>query len=136
MKLHRSKSVGSPLFFIAPAFSVALLLVFFVLLSASFMVQPGVTVAMPESPFILMPQRNPQIISITAAPISTIYFENQEVDLPSLKKMLEAEPEQTRESRTIVVKADRFAPYDQVSGVINLAMQLGFPTVLAASAGR
>ena len=130
MKLARSAGLHPALLSIAPALNVILLLVFFIVLSTSFLLQPGVAVAVPDSPFLLAPQRDPRVVSVTAPPLSAVYFENGQVSLDALRAELSS---QRARITTVVIKADRQAPLDLVSQVINIALELGYPTVLATS---
>lgn len=133
MKLRRSSAPHPVLIVFAPALALALLLIFFLLLSTSFMLQPGVAVNVPLSPFLLSPQRNPRIISVTAPPLSAIFFDNEEVDLTRLREALQ---ELQGRSQTIIVKADKRALYENVSAVLNVALATGFPVVLATAEER
>lgn len=130
MKLQRSPTPHPALMFIAPALDVVLVLIFYIILSTSFLLQPGVGVSVPDSPFLLAPQRDPLIISIVAAPLSAIYFENEETNLEELKKKLHA-----RASRrhTLIIKTDRHAPFEKLAAVMNISLGLGYPTVIATS---
>ncbi len=130
MKLERSPGPHPALMFIAPSLDVVLVLVFYIVLSTSFLLQPGVAVSVPESPFLLAPQRDPLIVSIVAAPSAAVYFENEEVSLEELRARLER---RTSRNNTIIVKADRRAPVDQLSEVMNITLALGYPTVIATS---
>jgi biopolymer transport protein ExbD len=126
------RTAGPPpaLIFVAPALNVVLILLFFLVLSTSFLLQPGVAVAVPDSPFLLAPQRDPQVVSVTGAPTSAVYFENQQVSFETLRSKLEA---QSGSKRTIVIKADRLAPFDLVARVMTVSLKLGYPTVVATS---
>ena len=130
MKLERSQPPLPAFLFIAPALDVILALVFFIVLSTSFLLQPGVEVAVPDSPFLLAPQRDPLIVSILAPPLSSIYFENMEVDAARLREKLES-----RKSRnhTLIIKTDKHASFDQLALVMNISLELGYPTVIATS---
>ncbi len=97
------------------------------------MLQPGVAVNVPQSPFLLSPQRNPRIISVTAPPLSAIFFENEEMDLTRLREALRRI--QGR-SQTIIIKADKRALYENISAVLNAALETGFPVVLATAEER
>jgi biopolymer transport protein ExbD len=130
VKLRRSLAPNPVLIAFAPAFGLALNLIFFLLLGTSFMLQPGVAIDVPRSPFLLSPQRNPRIISVTAPPLSTIFFENEEVDLARLRERLQKLPGR---SQTIIIKADKRALYENVSAVMNVALETGFPVVLATA---
>ena len=130
MKLVRTPEPHPALIFVAPALDVVLILVFFLLLSTSFLLQPGVSVSVPDSPFLLAPQRNPQVVSVTAAPTSAVYFENQQVSFELLRSKLESQPGR---NRTLIIKADRLAPFDLIAHVMAVSLELGYPTVLATS---
>ena len=130
MKLRRSPIPHPALLFLAPALGLLLILIFFLLPSTSFLLQPGVAVSVPQSPFLLSPQRNPRIISITAPPMSAVFFENEETDLGGLRETLQ---KIRGRSQTIIIKADKRALYEKVSSVMNVALELGFPVVLATS---
>lgn len=133
MKLVRSPGLHPALIFIAPALDVILSLIFFIILSTSFLLQPGIAVSVPQSPFLLAPQRDPQIISVTAAPVPAIYFDDAEVSAPELREKLQA---QGSRKRTIIIKADRQTPFDKVNEVLTIALELGFPAVIATSEAR
>ena len=130
MKLVRTAEPHPALIFVAPALDVVLILLFFLVLSTSFLLQPGVAVSVPDSPFLLAPQRDPQVISVTAAPTSAVYFENQQVSFETLRGKLES---QNGRKRTIVIKADRLAPFDLIARVMTVSLELGYPTVVATS---
>lgn len=130
MKLQRSPALHPALIFIAPSLDVVLLLVFYIVLSTSFLLQPGVSVAVPDSPFLLAPQRDPLVISILAAPLSAVYFENEETTLDELGEKLRA---RTSRQHTLIIKTDRQAPFEKLAAVMNLSLGLGYPTVIATS---
>lgn len=130
MKLERSPGPHPALMFIAPSLDVVLILIFFIVLSTSFLLQPGVAVTVPDSPFLLAPQRDPLVVSLVAAPSGAVYFENEQVTLEELRSRLEKRP--TR-NNTIVVKADRRAAVETLTRVMNITLVLGYPTVIATS---
>lgn len=107
-----------------------MVLIFFLLLSSTFLLQPGIAVSMPQSPFLLSPQRDPRIITVTAPPLSAIFFENEEMDLPTLQERLKRI---RGRSQTIIIKADRKALFENLSGVMNTALEQGFPVVIATA---
>ncbi|MEI6071787.1 MAG: biopolymer transporter ExbD [Verrucomicrobiae bacterium] len=133
MKLVRSPGLHPALLFVAPALGVVLSLIFFIVLSTSFLLQPGVAVSVPDSPFLLAPQRDPQVVSVTAAPLAAVYFENGPVSFEVLRERLASGGGR---KRTIIIKADRLAPFDLVARVMAVALELGCPTVLATNEDR
>lgn len=130
MKLERSPGPHPALMFIAPALDVVLALVFFIVLSTSFLLQPGIAVSVPDSPFLLAPQRDPLVVSLVAAPASAVYFEDELVSLDELRSRLERRP--TR-NNTIIVKSDRLTAVEDLARVMNITLALGYPTVIATS---
>jgi len=130
VKLERSPGLHPALLFVAPSLGVVLSLIFFIVLSTSFLLQPGVEVSVPDSPFLLAPQRDPQVVSVTAAPLAAVFFENEQVSLEMLRARL-ASGEGRK--RTVIIKADRLAPFDLVARVMSVALGLGYPTVIATN---
>ncbi|MBU6182360.1 MAG: biopolymer transporter ExbD [Verrucomicrobia bacterium] len=130
MKLERTPGPHPALMFIAPSLDVVLVLVFFLVLSTSFLLQPGISVDVPDSPFLLAPQRDPLVVSVLAPPVSAAYFENERVDAAQLRKKLADRPSR---NNTIIIKADREAPFERVSEILNISLGLGYPTVIATS---
>jgi len=100
-------------------------------LSANFVLQPGVAVSAPPSPFLLGAQQNQQIISITGGAVPAIYFRDQKISLERLGPLLDAAK---RENRSIIIKADRQTPYELVVAVTNAALQHGISSVSLAGA--
>jgi biopolymer transport protein ExbD len=131
MKLHRTKEYNFGWLVVFPLVDVVFLLIFFLLLSSNFMLQPGIAVSVPFSRFMLGPQQNPQIISITGGAASAIYFRDQKTTLEQLGPLLDAAK---RENRSIIIKADRSTPYELVIAVTNAAVEHGISSVSLATA--
>ena len=130
MKLSRTKEYNFGWLVLFPLLDVVFLLVFFLLLSSNFILQPGISVSVPFSRFTLGPQINQQIISITGGAAPAIYFRDQKITLDQLGGALEAAK---REGRSIIIKADRLTPYEMVVGVANAALEHGITSVALAT---
>ena len=113
-----------------PLLDVLFLIIFFLLLSSNFVLQPGISVNVPLSKFMLAPPVKYEIISITSGGVPAIYFRDQPVTQEEFAKRLGELPVK---ERTLIVKADRAAPYEVVAGVMNEGLKLGFSVVLAGS---
>jgi len=113
-----------------PVLTVGALLVFFVLLGGTFLLQPGISVRVPTSPFLLAPQRNPKVVAITSAPVPGIFYDNTRVNADQLATMLDAS---AGVSNTLVIKADRLAPVELVVQVFTMATDQGYNVVLATA---
>ena len=130
MKLSRTKEYNFGWLVLFPLLDVVFLLVFFLLLSSNFILQPGISVSMPFSRFTLGPQINQQIISITGGAAPAIYFRDQKITLDQLGPALDAAK---REGRSIIIKADRLTPYEMVVEVANAALERGITSVALAT---
>jgi biopolymer transport protein ExbD len=134
MKLSRTKDYNFGWLLIVPLLDVVFLLVFFFLLSSNFILQPGIAVSMPFSRFTLGPQINQQIISITGGAVPALYFRDQKITLEQLGPLLDAAKSH---SGSIIIRADRFTPYEMVVQVANAALEHGITSVaLATSPAR
>ena len=134
MKLERTITYNFGWLVLVALVNVAFLLVFFLLLSSNFILQQGISVAMPFSRFTLGPQANQQIISIAGGAVPAIYFRDQRVTMEQLGPLLDAAK---REGQSIIIKADRSTSYETVAGVTNAALEHGITSVaLAASSPR
>src|SRR6187397_333156 len=102
MKLSRTKDYHFGWLGVISMIDVVFLLIFFLLLSSNFVLQPGVEISLPLSRFTLGPQLNPQIISITGGPVPAVYFRDQKVALEQLGPLLDAAQ---KEGRPVIIKA-------------------------------
>lgn len=130
MKLRRAPAINPMLMFLVPAIQIPLLLLLFVFLGASFLLQPGISISVPDSPFVLSPRREPRVITIPAPPSSAIFFDDRQTDLVGLRGSLEP---LRGHSQTIVIRADKLAVYNRVVEVLNVALGMGFQVVLATA---
>ena len=130
MKLHRTVKYDPELFNLIPWINVLFLVVAFATLGSAFVVQPGLAVTLPVSSFALSPQRHPQIVSITAGALPTIYFQDQKVEIKELEERLS---HSGSKDRSLVIRADRAVPYELVSAVMNLGLRQGYAVAVAAT---
>lgn len=130
MKLTRTTNYHFGWLGVVPLIDVVFLLLFFFLLSSTFVLQPGISVSLPFSRFTLGPQINQQIISITGGAAPVIYFRDQKVSLDQLGPLLDTA---RSEGRPIIIKADRFTPYELVVAVTNAALEHGISSVALAT---
>jgi biopolymer transport protein ExbD len=114
----------------APALGALLSLVFFLLLGGLFILQPGVELKVPDSPFLLLPQHDPQVVSVTGAPLPQIYFDHQVVTPSELEEALH----KTGRTGSLIIKADKLAPYDLLLQIMTIGVHCGFSVVLATGA--
>jgi biopolymer transport protein ExbD len=130
MKLNRTKEYNFGWLILLGLVDLIFLLVFFLLLSSNFILQPGISVSMPFSRFTLGPQTNQQIISITGGAAPAIYFRDQKITLEQLGPLLDTAK---REGQSIIIRADRSTSYEAVAAVTNAALEHGITSVALAA---
>ncbi len=129
MKLTRTKNYQFGWLLLFPLLDVVFLMIFFLLLSSNFVLQPGISVSVPFSKFMLAPPVKYEIISITNG--ATVYFRDQKIAVEELGPLLERA---RKEDRSIIIKADKATPYETVIRVANVALEHGVPSVALATA--
>ena len=130
MKLHRTVRYNPELFIVIPLVNVLFLLLAFITVSRTFILQPGISVALPVSSFSVGPQRNSHVISITGGAAPVIYFKDEKVALADLGQAL---ARVGSAERSLIIRADRATPFDLVSQVMNAGLERGFSVVVAAA---
>jgi biopolymer transport protein ExbD len=133
MKLERTLKFNPALFSVVPLINVIFLVVLFFTLSSRFVLQPGLAVTLPASSFTLGPRLDAQIVSVTAAPVPTIYHRDHRVSLDELRQRL---AETKVGERSLIIKADKSTPYDMVVRITDEALKLGFSVILATDSER
>jgi biopolymer transport protein ExbD len=130
MKLERNFQVNPALIGVVPLVNVMFLVVLFFALGSRFLLQPGVAISLPTSSFVLTPTLTPQLITITSAPVPSIYHGDRRIDLAELGTHLSSI---RGKDRSLVIKADRSTPYELLMRVMNAGLEQGFSVVLATS---
>lgn len=131
MKLRRTTRCNVWLMNLVPMVDVVFLLLIFFLLSMSLVLQPGVQVQVPFSPFLLGPLSNPTIISITAPPHPRIYLDAREVGVGEIASILKEKGDGA--SRMMLIKADINTSYELVARVASACIEAGHQVVLATT---
>lgn len=130
MRLQRAFRLRGTVPVITGALNVILLLLFYVLLSTSFLLRPGIAVELPASRSLLTAMQDPMVLAVTGGPGAAVYFEDRLVDTDQLGARLDAH---RGSSRQLVIKADRDAPLALVAQVTELALARGYSVALAAA---
>jgi len=130
MKLVRTFQFRVELFHVLPLVNVLFLALLLFALSSRFTLQPGLSLSMPSSPFTLAPQQNPLVLSITAAPLPTLYLMEERVSLEELDVLLQ---DRQLAGRPLVIRADRATPYETITEASNVCLRRGFAVALAFS---
>ncbi len=130
MKLTRTVRLNPYLIFLVPLADLTFVLVLLFLSSTTFLLRSGISVRLPHSRFVLGPEQNPLILTVTASPYPTIYCRDGKFTLAELPKGLAGEQ---RENAEVVIRADRDTPHGLVVQVMDLCLERGFNVVLATT---
>jgi biopolymer transport protein ExbD len=130
VKLERNFKINPALVGVVPLINVMFLVLLFFTLGSRFVLQSGMAISLPTSTFTLTPSREPQLVTITASPIPSIYHGDQRIALEELGPRLKEVP---GKDRSLVIKADSTTSYDLLMSVVNVGLQQGFSIVLATS---
>ncbi|MEQ1858982.1 MAG: biopolymer transporter ExbD [Chthoniobacteraceae bacterium] len=130
MKLERNFQINPAFVGVVPLINVMFLVILFFALSSRFLLQSGLAVSLPASSFTISPARQPQLVSIAATPVLSIYHGDRRIAIEELGPRLAAVE---GNERSLVIKADRGAPYDLVINVMNIGLQHGYSIVLATA---
>ena len=132
MRFSRHHIGGSKLVDLVPVANVVLLLIFFFLLSWSFVLQPGIEVRLPETRFRTASQQGRHMITLKlgAKDALILFFDEKSVDLDGLRKRLEVASEKSH-GDWITINADHSVSHGDVQQVADMAMQQGFHVTIA-----
>jgi biopolymer transport protein ExbD len=130
MKLRRSFNFSPALFGFIPLLNVLFLVLVFWVTGSKFILQPGVQVSLPATSFALGPQRNADIVTITAGLTPAIYHRGRKVTADELTAQfaLNSAPD-----RTVIIKADQLAPSGVVRDIMDKAQRYGFTVIWAGA---
>jgi biopolymer transport protein ExbD len=111
-----------------PLMNVLFLVLVFYVMGSKFVLNPGVQVSLPATMFAIGPQRNTEIVSITAGPVSIIYHRDRAVTLEDFSQRLSGN---SAAEKSLIIKADRNAPSGIVAAVTNEALRHSYTVILA-----
>lgn len=131
MNLSRLQPAKPGWMLFAPTLCALALLFFFFFFGRSFVVQPGIAVVPPPSPFIVAPAAGAAVVTILSGPTPQIFFQDRPMTLGELDQALQSTPDAA--ARTLIIRADRGTTYDAVLAVANKALEHHFSVVLAGS---
>jgi len=109
--------------YLGPVLNVMLVILVFVLLSSSFVVQSGVGVALPQSGSRLSSFERARVITVTASPEQTYFLDGEPSSLEQLRASLQ---DKKNESRRAILHIDKMAPFDWVQKAMNVALEQGY----------
>jgi biopolymer transport protein ExbD len=130
VKLERNFQINPALVGVVPLINVMFLVLLFFGLGSRFILQSGLAISLPTSTFTLTPSREPQLVSVTASPVPSIYLGDQRITLEELSPRL---AKVQGKDRSLVIKADRTTSYEMLVRVMNIGLQQGFSIVLATT---
>jgi biopolymer transport protein ExbD len=128
MKLRRTFHFSPALFGFLPLLNVLFLVLVFWVAGSKFVLQPGVQVSLPATSFALGPQRDAEIVTVTAGIAPGIYHRDRKVTFVELAGRF---AQNQSPDRTVIVKADKDAPSGIVHDIMDEAQKRGFTVIWA-----
>ena len=119
----RKRSRSAPRINITPLIDVVLLLLIFIMLSSSFILQPGINVNLPESQINEVPTATKELI-VTITPEKNFYLQGQPITIEALPESL-AEHVRDQGHHTLKIASDELVPIKLVVQVWDIAQQVG-----------
>ncbi len=114
-----------------PYAAVLFLLVIFLLLNSSFVFTPGVPIRLPEAE--KLPGLTSPTVAVAVDGSGQLYFQNQVIDEPRLKKKLQEAVSRSSEPLTLIMQADQDVKYKEVVRLGLLARATGIREALLAT---
>jgi len=115
---------------VLPLFNLFALLLVFLLLGPSFLMQAGVAVELPPSRFQMERYAQPVVVSIAAGPPPVLYFERRPVSMAELAELLEKRRgEGTPGENTVLLRSDQGVAVGIEREVMELALGKTFRVV-------
>ncbi|MEM7393550.1 MAG: biopolymer transporter ExbD [Verrucomicrobiota bacterium] len=113
-----------------PLVDVALLLMMFVIFNSDFIVQPGVTVQLPESPLREGNTYGSMVLRMTQE--NLIFFNDERTTMEGLLSHLRRAHSMNKDA-VLIVEADGRVPHRLIVEIYNKALQAGIPEVSLAT---
>jgi len=113
---------------IVATINVAFLLLIFIMLTSSLVIQPGINVNLPK--VVTSSAVKPQNLEILVSGENILYLNGKEILTQELKEVLK---QASLRNQSIVIKADRRAALGKVVGIWDLAREFGIAQVNIAT---
>ena len=129
-RFRSNLSLARGLIDVAPLVDVALLLFLFFVMHASFVVQPGITVNLPETSFDAGAEYGSMEVMISQEKL--VFFNDERTTLQGLASSF-AQAHHINPGATLVIEADGRVPHQSIIQIYNMAMQAGITNVSVAT---
>ena len=113
-----------------PLVDIALIVILFLLINSSFVLQPGILVSLPEAPFAAGARYGSMVVTISQE--NMVFFNNERVMLNDLSTAFRKARYQDPEA-TLVIEADGRVPHSALVDIYNMAMKVGIREVAIAT---
>lgn len=128
MKLESTLSDRAGMLYTVPLMDVILLLIIFFLFGSNLVLKSGVEVKLPTSSSSLPSAEDAHIITLIPNETGEFYFNDERVNLESLKGRL---GEAVKRSNQVVILGDEAVSYGIVMGIARLVLDAGFEVSFA-----
>jgi biopolymer transport protein ExbD len=128
VKLESTLTDRAGMLYTAPLMDVILLLIIFFLFGSNLVLKSGVEVKLPTSSSSLPSAEDAHIITLIPNETGEFYFNDERVNLESLKGRL---GEAVKRSNQVVILGDEAVSYGIVMGIARLVLDAGFEVSFA-----
>jgi biopolymer transport protein ExbD len=128
VKLESTLTDRAGMLYTAPLMDVILLLIIFFLFGSNLVLKSGVEVKLPTSSSSLPSAEDAHIITLIPNETGEFYFNDERVNLDSLKGRL---GEAVKRSNQVVILGDEAVSYGIVMGIARLVLDTGFEVSFA-----
>jgi biopolymer transport protein ExbD len=128
VKLESTLTDRAGMLYTAPLMDVILLLIIFFLFGSNLVLKSGVEVKLPTSSSSLPSAEDAHIITLIPNETGEFYFNDERVNLESLKGRL---GEAVKRSNQVVILGDEAVSYGVVMGIARLVLDAGFEVSFA-----
>lgn len=128
MKLESTLTDRAGMLYTAPLMDVILLLIIFFLFGSNLVLKSGVEVKLPTSSSSLPSAEDAHIITLIPNETGEFYFNDERVNLESLKGRL---GDAVKRSNQVVILGDEAVSYGVVMGIARLVLDAGFEVSFA-----
>lgn len=131
MKLECTLPVRPGFLHAVPLFNLFALLLMFLMLGPSFVLQSGVSVELPPSRFQMDRYRNAHVVTIVAGDPARLYFGREMVGFDRLAELLDEKRKEGEEVRsTVLLRSDAKTPVETERRVEEMVLHKGYRLVL------
>ncbi len=117
----------------APFIDVILIIFLFFIMNSSFVLQPGIKINLPTTPFLSGTKYGTMIVTLSQEDM--VFFNDERTTLNGLASAFSQAHHQDPDG-TLIIEADGRVSHDTLVGIYNMAIEVGIKEVVLATRSR